>query len=215
MTVEEIEELILIISDKLDDKLAADKAFTKLYKGYSRFLFSVVSSVLKSMGIYDEQVLATVINNTFFIIYEKPLAFAFPTDAADDKSFKAWLSTVAKNELKRLLNEYHGKTSSLELVKEELVLESEDLGTDIFESVNLKTMNDALETLSVRDKEILMTLYLYYEEGKNTPSEVLDLLCKVHDTTKENIRQIKKRSEKKIVEYFSNYSQLKPLKDVR
>jgi hypothetical protein len=53
---------------------------------------------------------------------------------------------------------------------------------------------------------------MYYEEGMKTPSDVLDLLCEMYGTTKPNIRKIKERSEKKIIEHFSKYTELKPLK---
>ncbi len=76
-------------------------------------------------------------------------------------------------------------------------------------------MKGALDSLGDRDREILSTLYLYFEEGKKTPSSVLDTICEIHGTTKDNIRQIKKRSEEKIVAYFSKYTQLKPIKNVK
>lgn len=60
-----------------------------------------------------------------------------------------------------------------------------------------------------------MMLYSYHEEGKNTPSATLDVVCKMFDTKKDNIRQIKKRSEAKVIEYFSKISILKPVKNVR
>lgn len=215
MTIEEIEHELLVISNKSDNEGAAHSAFSTIYKGYSKFLTSVVSGNLKRMGIYDKQVMNTVINNTFYKLYENPFVFSFPNGAIDDNNFKAWLSTVAKNELTRLLKEYFEGTKSLEIVIVDPQMESEDLDEVIFESVNLKVMNDALNTLSERDKEILLTLYLYYEEGKNTPSKILDLICKIHSTTKENIRKIKQRSEKKIIEFFSQRTLLKPLRDVK
>ncbi|MGQ3012287.1 MAG: RNA polymerase sigma factor [Flavobacteriales bacterium] len=211
MTIGEIEDIQLAISDKMSDEGSSVNAFTQIYKGYSKFLTSVVSHALKSIGLYNEHVLNAVINNTFYKFYEKPFGFSFPKEAVDDGPFKAWLSTVARNELKVLLKEYYAKTISLESAKVDPPIESQDVEDEIFESVNAKMMNDALNTLSERDRDILRTLYLYQEEGKNTPTEVLNLLCDMHKTTKANIRQIKKRSEEKIIEYFSKQSQLKPL----
>ena len=43
----------------------------------------------------------------------------------------------------------------------------------------------------------------------------LDLLCEMYGTTKVNIRKIRERSEKKIIDYFSQHTQLKPLKNVK
>lgn len=215
MTIEEIENILLSISDKEHDEDSAVAGFTVLYHGYSKFLSSVVSRVLKDRGIYDEQILNTVVSNTFYKLYENPLLFSFREDAKDDKSFKAWLSTVAKNELKRLLIDYYRDTVSLEILSTEPTIESNELTDEIFENVNLKVLDDALQMVSERDKHILLTLYLYYEEGKKTPSNVLKMLCKMYDTTTVNIRKIKERSEKKIVEHFSKHTQLKPLKHVK
>lgn len=215
MTIEEIEDILLVISEKLNDEDSAVAAFTILYHGYSKFLNSVVSSALKSSGIYDEQILNTVVSNTFYKLYEKPLSFSFPERAVDDKPFKAWLSKVAKNEFKRLIAEYYGITESLERSSYEFQIESDEIADDLFINGNLKVLDEALKILSERDKHILMTLYLYYEEGKKTPSDVLRMLCKIYDTTPMNIRKIKERSEKKIVEYFSKHTQLTPLRHVK
>lgn len=215
MTIEEIENILLIISEKSNDEDSAVAVFTTLYHGYSKFLNSVVSSVLKNSGIYDEQIMNTVVNNTFYKLYENPLIFSFPEKAVDDKGFKAWLSRVAKNELKRLLAEYYKDTVSLEKMSSEPAVESDELAEDLFANANFKVLYEVLNMLSERDKHILLTLYLYYDEGKKTPSDVLRMLCKMYDTTPVNIRKIKERSEKKIVEYFSKHTQLTPLKHAK
>jgi|SRR5690606_898606 len=215
MTIEEIENILLVISEKSNDEDSAVAVFTTLYHGYSKFLNSVVSSVLKNRGIYDEQIMNAVVNNTFYKLYENPLIFSFPEKAVDDKGFKAWLSRVAKNELKRLLAEYYKDIVSLEKMSSEPAVESDELAEDLFVNVNFKVLDAVLNMLSERDKHILLTLYLYYEEGKKTPSDVLRMLCKMYDTTPVNIRKIKERSEKKILEYFSKHTQLTPLKHAK
>lgn len=164
------------------------------------------------MGIYDRNIVDIILSNTFYKIYEKPLSFSFPTGVDDDRAFKGWLATVAKNDLKAQLKESYLNKTTLVPIKEDDLIENADIDDTIFESVNLSLLNEALEKLPPRDREILITLYLYHEEGKNTPSEILDLICKIHDTTKANIRQIKRRSELKIIEHFSKHSQLIPKK---
>ena len=81
--------------------------------------------------------------------------------------------------------------------------------------LNTKMMEDALNTLSERDRGILRMLYNFHEDGKNTPSYILDLICQTFVTTKPNIRQIKKRSEATIIAYFTKFSPLKAIKNVR
>lgn len=211
MTIEEVEENLLVISYKDDDKKNADKAFSNLYWEYSRYLGKVIGNALKGMGIYDEDLFETVKNNTFITVYKKPLSFS-SKGAKNDKGFKGWLATIAKNELKQLLEEYFQKDNELTPEIKESMIESMDVPTELQQSINHKTLNDAMANLSERDRHILRTLYLYYEEGRKTPSEVLDMLCKLYDTTRANIRQIKSRSEKKIIKYFAKRTSLKPLK---
>lgn len=213
MTKEEIEDILLLISDRSENEREAVDAFTVLYRGYSKFLYSVVAASLRQRGIYDEHLVDTVLNNTFFTVYEKPLSFSFPSDASGDQKFKAWLATIAKNELLKLLLEFYGDTVSMDGLEIEPV--DDGIPDEIFESVNYKILDGALSTLSERDRHILLTLYLYHQKDKKTPSNVYSMLCKMYDTTNVNIRKIKERSEKKIVEYFSKYSQLIPLKHAK
>jgi len=215
MTIGEIEDILLVISDRGNDERAAGAAFATLYRRYSKFLNAVVSGVLKDTGIYDEHFLNTVVNNTFYKLYENPLVFSFREGAPDDKGFKAWLSVVAKNELKQLLKEYFSQTISLEKVDTDSIADDDGISEEVCKNVNLKMLEDAMNLFSERDRQILRMLYLYHDEGKNTPSEVLNIICNIYNTTKPNIRKIKERCEKKIIEYFEKRTQLKPLKYVK
>ena len=55
MSIEEIENILLVISDKDYDEDSAIASFTDLYRGYSKSLNSVVSRALKDRGVYDEE----------------------------------------------------------------------------------------------------------------------------------------------------------------
>lgn len=213
MEIEKLEDILLKISFKEDDEQLALESFNLLYKDYSKLLMSIVKKNLKDMGIYDEQLLHTVINNVFFKLYVNPLSFTVPKTAKNDSCFKSWLSVVSSNELKSLITEYFGKESSLQLVNADKTFESVEVNEEISESMNTKLLNEALNSLTIRDRDILLTLYNYYEEGKKTPTEVLNQIAKLHNTTKPNIRKIKERSEKKIIDFFSAKSALIPVKN--
>ncbi|SDX21099.1 RNA polymerase sigma factor [Aequorivita viscosa] len=215
MQLDELEEVLLTISYKEDDEKSSLDAFNTIYRAYSKLLSAIVKSNLKKMGIYNQQLYEATINNVFIKLYENPLSFEIPKNAKNDNCFKAWLSVVASNEIKKLIKEYYNKEKLLEVISDEPVIESEDINEELADSVNKKLMIDALNSLSERDKAIMFTLYNYYEEGRKTPTNVLNDLCKLHNTTKLNIRKIKERSEKKIIEFFAQHSQLKPLKNVK
>ncbi len=213
MELGKLEEILLTISFKEEDERLALDAFDILYKEYSKILSAIVKKNLKEMGIYDEQLLQTVINNVFFKLYERPLAFTLPDMAKNDNCFKGWLSVVSRNELLSLLDDYFGKDYKLEVTHVNQDCSGIEVSEELCESVNSKLMNEALNLLSNRDREIMLTLYNYYEEGKKTPTEILNQIAKLHNTTKPNIRKIKERSEKKIIEYFSTKSELTPVKN--
>ncbi len=215
MTIAEIEDILLIFSDKEENQANAEKAFVELYRSYAPYVGKVVGNALKNQGIYDKSLFNTVLNNTFLILYEKPFSFEFKKKAKDDKSFKGWLAVVAKNELKELLKDYFQKEEELTTNVEEPISRSLEVPDNLAESINHKNISNALKSLSERDRHILCTLYLYYEEGRDTPSSVLDQLCELHQTTRSNIRQIKRRSEKKIIDYMIKNTSLKPIKNVK
>lgn len=167
------------------------------------------------MGVFDKDFVETIHSNTFVNMYEKIHTFTLPDNSKNDGYFKAWLSTIAKNEFLKACKNPNNLViivNDEELSKNSLFI-SEQIDNDSYESINYKILHDALEQLSQRDREILLTLYNFYKKGMNTPSEVLDDLCKMHNTTKINIRKIKSRCEQKIIKYFEKHSTLKPIKN--
>lgn len=216
MLLEKLEELLLNISYKEEDVILAESSFNLIYREYSKFVRNVIVSHLKNSSIYDEDLANAVLNNTFLTVFEKPLYFSAPNDAKDDKCFKAWISTIAKNELKSqidMMTPSEKRLSDLNL--DESDFELEDVEPEVYNSSNHKILKDALNKLKDRDRDIVLTHYLYYEEGKNMPSDVLDSLCLIHSTTRPNLRQVMSRSEKKIIDFITKNSQLKPLKDAK
>jgi DNA-directed RNA polymerase specialized sigma24 family protein len=67
-------------------------------------------------------------------------------------------------------------------------------GTNLeIESANEKIVYEYLQTLSERDADIIRTVYNYYVEGKNTPTEVLNDLDNRWKTSESNRRMILKK----------------------
>lgn len=217
MNSEEVEYLLLVISDKENDLRAAEVAFTELYRTYSKFLLGVLSKTVNDMGICDDHIANTIVNNTFFKIFENPLLFSFREGASSDATFKAWLCKVAKNELLGQITKFYDRKKflSLERINAETVFSFTEIDEDLTQCVSNNELEKVLKLLSDRDRHILMTLYMYFEEGRKTPSDVISFLCDMHNVTEANIRKIKERSEKKIVEYFRKNNILKPIKNGR
>lgn len=212
MQTQQLEDILLTISYKEENEKESLDAFNLLYKEYSKLLSGIVKKNLKDMGIYDVELHQVVINNVFYKLYEKPLLFSVPRDAKNDNCFKAWLSVVARNELISQIKQYNRKERLFDSASEESLLERVEINPEVTSGINFEIMQGALDSLSQRDREIMMMLYNYYEEGKKTPTEILDEIAALHKTTKPNIRKIRERSVKKIIDYFSKRTELKPIK---
>lgn len=205
MKNEPIENLFLIMSMKDDDKEQAEKAYNEFHSRYSKYLYGIIiSAATKFKNTYDYEELAeNVFQNTLLTIWEKADTFMKIEDVAPEKKerrVKAWIGKIARNEMLQLLRDY--KTASEKITYDtELINEINLVDEPIVENqpkFEKKLLDNALKTLKPRDKDILLAYYQYYEKDKNMPSEALDNLCRMFDTTKDNLRQIKKRALDKV-----------------
>lgn len=215
MEFKDLEDILLAIALKDDDLIKAHDSFSTLYKNFSKQLQNILKKVLKDLGKYDEELLDVVMNNTFYTIYDNPpLEFEMKGNANLENCFLAYLVKIAKHDVFKQLKIFYGKEIYLESDIPDVVFEEEEF-EEYEDSTNIKILNQALNQLRPEHREILLALYNYHEEGKNTPTQVLDILCETYGTTRDNIRQIKKRSEDKVKEYIKNNSNLIPQKNVK
>jgi len=197
-----IEDLLLIISDQKENKERSQDGFIELYRRYSEDLTQAVAGYLKSKGIYNDEMHKSIISNVFLEVYENPLSFNYDNKKhqSEESAFKAWIYIIARNEFADLMRHSIKFTETHTLgIENDLIERYADV--DIEEEIvsgNRKLLDSALSVLSERECHILLTCFDYFEDGKNTPSDVLDYLCEYWGTTRDNVRQIKKRSLDKV-----------------
>ena len=216
---EEIEDMLLAFYYKDENKKEAENAFSKLYRIYSSYILVVVQEVKKaqSFNFYDD-IVDAVVTNTFLTFYEKFENFNIDEkDSSRDVNYKlkAYLSKIAKNELFDLMKKsYFESEHELSLDNDEFNNEAIDIELDekVEDSLYVKMLKEILNTFKERDRAILLSLYDHYQNGKKSPKELREWLCKVHNTTEDNIRKVKSRCEKKIVAFFEQETELKSLK---
>lgn len=76
------------------------------------------------------------------------------------------------------------------------------------ESTEARLLRQALESLPEREREILMTTYEYREYGKEhqrLPQEVIDELCGAYNISPQNLRKIRERAYKEVVEFLDKH----------
>lgn len=205
-----VEELLLNISEKASNKHQADEAFTELYYRYSKFLTSAVQTHMRSQGKYIKEIVDMVVSNVFIEVYHNPLNFSFDPQkhASEIMAFKGWIVRIARNEFYDIIKQSSQRENRLRLVGDEDLLNPpvEIEVEEEFICNNRKLLDKALEGLNDEERYVLMSCYDVYEEGRYTPSDVLDILCEKLSTTRANIRQIKKRSLDKVKNYLNSAS---------
>ncbi|HPF52302.1 MAG TPA: sigma-70 family RNA polymerase sigma factor [Draconibacterium sp.] len=216
MRVLTIEEHLLNISDKEENLKEAEKCFETLYRQNAELLTNAVKAYLKSKGIYNEEFVHTVVSNTFCEVYQNPLNFKYDSKRhrSEETAFRAWLYIIARNEFVNIFQESLQYNQMHQLGNEDDIIEKyAEIDIDEnYVSENRKALEQAMSLLTERERHILTACYDYYDEGKNTPSLVLDSLCEYWGTTRDNVRQIKKRSLDKVKKSLEKLTTLKVVK---
>lgn len=198
------EDLLIYISMKKEDPVSANIAFNELYYRHAKYLYNILikqePSLLRSGEIND------LLQDTFLRVYEKAGTFkstGVKSHKEAEAIVRAWMGRIAIN---IFLERCRQKKKNKQEYPDNI--EWEDIPSRPG-SVNIKTeekqiIEKALYTLSERDKAIILASFQYYdfEEGDfKIPKEELNALCDRFQTTRDNIRQIRKRALQKIKEY--------------
>lgn len=220
MKKEELENILLCFSLRDENRTEAEKAFEIFYKEYSKYIFVVISKLKMSYPNFYDDIIDVTVNNTLLKVYENPpLDFKIldsDTDNDVNNKFKAYLVKKAKWLF------YDSMKTNQFLRSFDLRIDDED---DLFEPIllplpdknfklekNLKTLQEVIVTLSEKERDILLTIFEYYDCGKKLPKEVLQVLSGSHKITKDSIRKVKERGIKKIIKHFQLHNpNLKPI----
>lgn len=189
------EDLFVLMSYKKDNEAEAQEAFRVFYDRYKKLLWSLCYGVCTKLNIENGKEFAKyVFSNTMMAIYEHP------TYDFSKSKLSTWMSKIAYNEALDLIEEHDLSNTKVIPLNETITASIPDKESDIvqYETPQKRILNEALNLLSERDREILLTCFMYQEEHKHLPDEVLNELSRKYSTTPTYIRQIKKRALDKI-----------------
>lgn len=208
LTNETLAELFLSMAMKEDNRQEAEKAFAVFYNLYKNYLYTVVKKACESWPMYGKELIQAVHQNTFLTVFEKAETFMLIEDIPferQEKRMKSWLGKIAHTELFKLLRELKDEKDKIEYHNELTFLENSDEETEPQKSEYFLLAEKALNTLSERDRNILVT-YLMFEDGnKKLPSTEIQRLADMWNVLPDNMRQIKKRSLEKVKKYIETY----------
>lgn len=208
LTNEALAVLFLSMALKKDNRQDAEKAFAEFYNRYKNYLFTVVRNACESWTMYGEELIQGVHQNTFLTVFEKAEDFMLIENIPferQEKRMKSWLGIIAHREMLQLLRQFKKDKEKIEYHDDLTFLENSDEEIKPQKSEDFLLAEKALNTLSERDRNILVT-YLMFEEGnKKLPSSEIQRLAEMWEVLPDNMRQIKKRSLEKVKKYIETY----------
>jgi len=208
LTNEALADLFLSMALKEDNRQGADKAFTEFYNRYKNYLYTVVLNACKSWVMYGDELIQAVHQNTFLTVFEKSEDFLLIEEIPferQEKRMKSWLGKIAKTEMFKLLRELKEGKEKIEYYDDLTSLENSDEEIKTQKSENFLLAEKALNSLSERDRNILVTYLMFEGDNKKLPSDEIKRLADMWNVLPDNMRQIKKRSLAKVKKYIETY----------
>lgn len=193
-----------------DEPQEAEEAFNEFYNRYCRFVTAVVAkNCPEGSAYYDESLITATVHNTFYKAYFRAETFELGGEAEEvkvERRIKAWLSAIAKNELRQLLKTTIPYLNYHKFTEDDNGTEPAELPAYLREdeptSLERDSIHRALASLPEREQEVLLT-YMRFQDGKKQlPTEELERLATFYDTTSDNLRQIKFRAFKRVKDFI-------------
>ncbi|GJM32928.1 MAG: hypothetical protein DHS20C18_19290 [Saprospiraceae bacterium] len=197
-----------------DEPQEAEEAFNEFYSRYSRFITAVVfKNCPKGSAYYDQSLIKATVHNTFYKAYFR--AETFKTEGETDevkleRRIKAWLSQIAKNEMMQLLRVTIPYLNNHKFTENDTTTEPAELPSYLRDdeptSIERDLIDKALAALPERERDVLLTYTRFQEGKKKLPTEELERLAILYDTTSENLRQIRSRALKRVKDFIRSNS---------
>lgn len=190
------DELFVMMSFRETDKEEADRAYAIFYKRYAKKIWSICYKVCGNQLLYGEDLAEYVFSETMIRIYK------YPTYDGSCK-VSTWASKIAHNIMISFLDKpqeesYYDNIATINGYEQE-----DNFQIIISQTIEQKILDDALNSLSEKEKHILLTYFEYKDQNKHLPDSVMSELKKTYATTSDNIRQIRKRAFDKVKQCVS------------
>lgn len=215
MHEEPSEDLLVIIAMQEDDPEAARQAFIEFHRRFKGHVWNIADKLSRSISAQNQDLVAQdIFNDTFLSVYTNYQSKAYfdPVKVQDiEKGIKAWLSGIAKNHLKRMIDagKKFPSASYFEVPPDYLFFDpEEEEEEEVVNSPTLAALKHVLDVvLNEKERWVLLTSFQFEEEGK-LPDEIRRSLCEDCCVLPVTLRQIKKRAKDKIEKYFREHGYL-------
>ncbi len=198
-------DLFVMMSFREENEIEAHEAYRIFYDRYKNFLWNICTKVSQNKEFCSEELAKDVFINTMIAIYKSSHTY-------DENKSKVttWISCIARNEMYDLLYILKEKNIGGKIfvpLDENIPLSNIEVNNEIL-TPQKEALNKALETLSEKERDTLLTYMMYQDGNRHLPDEVMQSLCDRYGSTSINLRQIKKRALDKVKNYISQNTDL-------
>jgi RNA polymerase sigma factor (sigma-70 family) len=202
------EDLIFYMSLQADDAASAQEAWEEFFLRHREYVLGVCRRFQATLGDLGVEDLA---QETLIRVFKKAYTFN-PLANGDARQararIRAWLGRIAN----RLFLSTLRRTPAIEFVDEPFATVAkkaaqEDPPSEPGDSQRRQLLQEGLRTLTLREREVLLASYAWYEPGagcQRMPSAELAALTERFQTTSVNIRQIRSRAFDKLQQYIAD-----------
>jgi RNA polymerase sigma factor (sigma-70 family) len=200
------EDLLFYMSLQRDDQASAEEAWKEFYVRHQGYLVKECmryQNTLGDLGVED------LVQETFVRAFKKAHTYERLETGEDHARarVRAWLGRIAN---RLFLSSLCGQPliDFADDPYESVEAAPPATESEAAESEYMPVLRQGLQTLSEREREVLIASYAWYESGtgfRRMPSEELATLCTRFQTTPVNIRQIRSRALGKLEKYMEDY----------
>lgn len=192
-----------------EDEAELQTLHWEFYNRFAKYVFKVATQSCINNGYKDAAYLSKeILQETFIRAVPKLQSFRFREGASDvdcKNLLKGWLGRIANHEFERARKKLPEDTVSMDIIEPNRYSHNPlnaifDEPVEEVTNVYRQKLQEAMNQLSERDRDIILTCAGEgcLDSSQHLSKESMRDLCKAHNTTSENIRQIKKRALDKI-----------------
>ena len=199
-------ELLLLMSN---GGAQSETAWNEFYNRHVGYVHAVCKRAF--LPILRPERIEDLVQDTFIRAYQKAITFTSPPEldaAGQRRAVRAWLGTISES----IAHDYFRNQPMVDFVDDEALetyaVQPANDDSDDPASERLDLFEAAWGTLTGREQQVLRTTAFWSKPGaknQRLPNKVMEDLVADLNTTRANIRQIRKRAVAKIREYMETH----------
>jgi len=202
-STESDEDLLVYMTMRGEKRVVADAAFTEFYNRHVAYLYGICRRTYRCL--LGEAGVVDLVQGVFLRVYDRADTYDrnFASgQAASSQRVRAWMGMIAANIFRSSLRHQPPLKLADDLdKKEQAAMFQPSPDCDGLPSPRLIAFCEALDTLSEKERDVLIVWAEYYRFGnkyQRLPDDISASLAGKWNTTSENVRQIRKRAIDKL-----------------